>query len=170
MKKYELTDECIQHGVRKLYRIKAVKDFGNVRTGELGGFIEKEENLSHKGNAWVYGNAKVSGNAGVYGDAWVYGNAKVSGNAGVYGNARVSGNAEIYNNTHLLQIGGIGSRDAITTFFRTKEKEIYVKCGCFAGNIDEFEEAVEEEHKGTKHFDTYKTAIKLAKLQIELED
>jgi len=101
MKKYELTGEVkVKFGVT-FKRIRALIDFGNVKKGELGGFIEKEENLSHENNAWVYGNAKVygdarvSGNAEVSGDAWVYGNAKVYGDAWVYGNAEVSGNARV---------------------------------------------------------------------------
>ena len=62
MKKYELTQESIEVKGIILYRIKALMGFSNVKEGELGGFIEKEENLSHSGNAWVYGNAWVSGN------------------------------------------------------------------------------------------------------------
>ena len=30
-------------------------------TGELGGFVEKEENLKQSGDAWVSGHAEVSG-------------------------------------------------------------------------------------------------------------
>ena len=76
-----------------------------IRKGELGGWIEKESNLS--GNAWVSGNAEVYddafvyGNALVYGDAEVYGNARVYGDAEVYGNARVSGDAEVYGNAKV---------------------------------------------------------------------
>jgi hypothetical protein len=57
MKKYEFTDETIDFCGRKLTRIRAVIDFGSVKAGNLGGFIEKESNLSHDGNAWVSGNA-----------------------------------------------------------------------------------------------------------------
>lgn len=46
MKKYELTNETKRLGDRTLYRIKAIRDFGDVKTGELGGWIEKESNLS----------------------------------------------------------------------------------------------------------------------------
>ena len=146
MKKYELTTEFITVFGIKLFRIKAIRAFGNVEAGELGGFVEKEENLSHNGDAWVYGDAGVYGNAGVSGDAWVL------------------------KKTHLFQVGALGSRNRFTTFFRTKNKEIFVTCGCFEGNIDKFEKAVEETHGGTKHEQTYKTAIALAKLQIDLED
>ena len=86
MKKFELdaSTETVFFG-RKFFRVKALMSFGNVEKGELGGYVEKESNLSQDGNAWVYGDARVSG------DAWVYGNAEVSGDALVYGNAWVYG-------------------------------------------------------------------------------
>ena len=96
MKKYELTEETFTVFGKTLYRIRAVRDFGSVKTGEFGGYIEKKENLSHFGDAWIYGDARVFGNARVSGNARVYGNARVSGNARVYGDARVSGNAWAY--------------------------------------------------------------------------
>ena len=58
-KKYELTDNTIEYDGKTLYQIKALKNFGNVKTGYLGGYVEKEENLSHEGNCWVDDNAKV---------------------------------------------------------------------------------------------------------------
>ena len=146
MKKYEITNESINFRGVKLFRIRALQDFRDVKAGDLGGYIEKEENLSQYDYCWVYGNARV------------------------YGNAEVYGNADAYKDTHVLQIGAIGSRDDTTTFFRTKDKKIYVICGCFGGDIEKFEKAVEKEHKDTKHEKAYKLAIELAKLQIELED
>ena len=83
MKKFELvTDMSIPFLGRKLFRIRALVDFttkwGNtVKAGDLGGYVEKEDNLSHDGDAWVFGNARVSGNAWVFGNAKVYGNALV---------------------------------------------------------------------------------------------
>ena len=101
MKKFELTAECITFLGRKLFHIKALVAFGNVEAGELGGYIEKEENLDQGGNAWVCGDAKVYGNAWVYGNAEVYGNAKVCGDAEVYGGAKVCGDAEVYGNAKV---------------------------------------------------------------------
>ena len=72
---------------KKLYRIEALKDFSDVKAGDLGGYIESEDNLSHDGNAWVYDNACVRDNA------WVYDNACVRDNAWVYDNACVRDNA-----------------------------------------------------------------------------
>ena len=57
MRKFELTTDTKMRFGKKLFRIKALIDFGNVKAGEKGGYIEKEENLSQCGNAWVYGNA-----------------------------------------------------------------------------------------------------------------
>lgn len=58
-KKYELTDEILEVGGRVLHRIKALRDFGNIKQGEIGGWIENEDNLSHCGDCWVYGDAEV---------------------------------------------------------------------------------------------------------------
>lgn len=237
--KYRLIPEdCKINYGRKLYRIKALKDFGVVKAGELGGYIESENNLSFDGEAWVcknaevfdnaricndakiYGNARIYGNAivsnkatiegkalvydnalicdnawvwgkayvcgnakvfgtarvydktGVYGNARVYGNAIIRGNALVCGNATIYGNAVLDDNviiekdTDWFRVGPIGSRNGFTTFALNKDKSIYVFCGCFHGNIDEFEKAVEETHKGTKYEEEYKLAIALAKKKI----
>ena len=108
MKKFELTNEFIANRFgTKLFRIRALVEFGDVEAGELGGYVEKESNLGHDDNAWVYGNARVYGdalvydNARVYDNAWVYGDAQVSGDALVYGNARVCGNAWVYGNARV---------------------------------------------------------------------
>ena len=80
--KYEFTDDTlITDDGAVLHRIKALVSFAGVDAGDLGGWVEKEENLDSSGDAWVYGNAQV------YGDARVYGNAQVSGDARVYGDA-----------------------------------------------------------------------------------
>ena len=95
-KKYKLTEETINVNGKTLYRIKSLKDFGNVKKGDKGGFVEKEENLSQSGDCWVYDNAKVYNNAKVFDYADIYGNAEIFGNAIVSGNARVYGNAKVY--------------------------------------------------------------------------
>ena len=58
-KKYKLTNETIKIDGITLYRIRAIKSFSNVKAGDFGGWVEKEENLSQMGDAWVYSNAKV---------------------------------------------------------------------------------------------------------------
>jgi len=102
MRKYKLTKEKKEISGTTLYRIEALRDFGDVKKGDKGGFIEKEENLSHEGNCWVYDNACVFDNARVFDDARVYDNACIFDNAWVHGvacifdNAWVHGDALVY--------------------------------------------------------------------------
>ncbi len=172
-RKFELTDETVTagHGA-VLYRIRAVEDIPLhcVRKGDLGGFVEKIENLS--GNAWVfddaqvygyaqvfgdaqvsddaqvYGDARVYGDSHVYGDARVYGYAQVFGGARVSGYARVSGDALVYGDGHLTearhvqQVIGIGSEGRTATFFRTLGGGHILNIGCWSGNIQTLMEEV----------------------------
>ena len=131
MKKYTLldTDTKIIFG-KKLFRIKALIDFDDVKKGELGGYVEDEKNLNHIDDAWVYGDAKV------YDDAEVYGNAKVYSDAWVFGNA------------DYATVKGFGSHYRHTTFMRCKDGSVKVACGCFLGTLDEFREQVKDTREG----------------------
>ena len=138
MKKFELTSEFITNVLgTKLFRIKALVEFGDVSAGELGGYIEKEGNLSQDGSAWVSGNARV------------------------YGNAWVSGNARVYGNADYATAKGFGRIFRTTTFFRKKDKDIGVSCGCFYGTLEEFRKKVKETHGESK---TAKEYLMLADL------
>ena len=97
-KKYELTNETKKYYGCTLHRIKALKDFGDVKKGDLGGWIEKEYNLSQEGNCWVYEDAKVFDDARISDNALVYENAILSDNAMVSENAVIYGNAKVYEN------------------------------------------------------------------------
>ena len=188
MKKFELTTEFKMFCGIKLYRIKALFSFGNVAEGELGGCIEKEENLDQSGDAWVSGDALVCGNAVVCGDARVYGNAEVCGNARVYGNARVCGdavvcgdarvygnavvygNAEVCGNADYTTIKGFGSVFRNTTFFRQKDNTIGVVCGCFYGTLEEFRNKVTETHGDTKYAKEYLMIADLMEMHFAKEN
>lgn len=155
MKKFELTTKSITNEVgKKLFRIKALIDFGDVKAGELGGYVEKEGNVSQDDNAWVsgdaevFGNAKVSDNAKVSGRAWVFGNARVSGDALISGNAWVSGDARVYDNADYALVQGFGIKFRCTTFYRGKNEKIMVNCGCFHGDLEEFRKQVKETRSG----------------------
>ena len=103
-KKYEL----IPSDIEGLFRVKALKDFNNVKKGDIGGYIQSQNNLSHYGNCWIYDNAVVRDNAKVYGDAKVcdeaivMDDAKVCGNVQIYDNAFVSGNAHVFDNVVVI--------------------------------------------------------------------
>ena len=176
MKKYELTSETQDFMGRTLYRIKALVSFGDVRAGDLGGWVEGEKNLGQNGDAWVfddawvYGNAIVSGDARVSGNAIVSGNAWVSGDAEVYGNAIVSGDARVGKIGAIFWIEAIGSRNGTTTFFQCKDKKIRVSCGCFFGDLEEFAEKVKETHGDNEYGRVYMLAIEMAKARIGNEN
>ena len=134
MKKFELTTESITFLGRKLFRKKALISFGNVVAGELGGYIEKEGNLSHEGNAWVCGDASVCGDA------------------------------------DIATISGFGSKYSTTTFFRTKNDEIAVKCGCFYGTLAEFREKVKETHGDNRYAKEYLMIADLMEMHFRGEE
>lgn len=131
MKKYEFTGETKVIDDVTVHQIRALVDFSDVLAGDIGGWIEKEENLSHDGTAWVYDDARVS------------------------------------STRHVLVVGPIGSRDEFTTFYRDRNNEITVKCGCFLGKIDAFLDKVADTHGDSKHGTVYRAAAALAKLQID---
>lgn len=58
----------------------------------------------------------------------------------------------------------MGSGLDFTTFFRSKDKQIHVKCGCFCGDIDAFALKVQATHGDNQHAKTYMAAIELAKM------
>jgi carbonic anhydrase/acetyltransferase-like protein (isoleucine patch superfamily) len=105
--KYALTREVITVADTRVTRIVAVRDFGEIKRGTLGGFIESEENLSHEGNCWigdqaiVYDEARVTENAIIKGRARVFQEAHVYGNALVDGTSRVHEWAKVYENAHI---------------------------------------------------------------------
>lgn len=113
MKKFELTGEFKMLFGTRLFRIRALANFGDVACGDLGGYVEKEENLSHDGDAWVSGDADYA------------------------------------------CVKGFGSEFRNTTFFRTKDEHIGVRCGCFYGTLDAFREKVKETHGDTKYAKEY---------------
>ena len=181
MKKYKFTDETMYFYGCTLHRIQALRSFSDVKEGDLGGWIEHEDNLSQEGKCWVYGDAQVFESARVYGDAEVAGSAKVYGDADVFGSVRVydntwvAGSVEVYGDTTLkehalvtstadyLSIGPLGSRNDFTTFYRNADGRIMVTCGCFNGDLEAFEQAVTETHGESEHGKAYRAAIYTAK-------
>ena len=102
------------------------------KKGELGGFIEKEENLSQEGDAWVSDNAQV------------FGDAQVSGTARVYDDACVSGTACLKSDADHCGFDCFGSSNRHTHAYLTSDNTVEITCGCFRGSIGEFEKRVKK--------------------------
>ena len=117
--KYEFVSAETGYMGKTLYRIRALKSFGDVKKGDLGGRIEKEANLSQSGNCWVYcipeedswggypdslvcDSAKVDGDARVYVGAIIENNAHVFGNAVISGNATINGSSKVYGDAKII--------------------------------------------------------------------
>lgn len=120
-KKYKLTEETLEIDGHVLNRIIALRDFGEVKKGDLGGFIEKESNLAHYWNCWIYNDAVVRGNAMVCDNAMVCGNAMVYGDATVYGAAKVCGNAKVCGEATVYGNADVGYRLYFKTSARAKQ-------------------------------------------------
>ena len=101
--KYEMTD-VRWPGNHRLRAIRAKRDIPlhGVKVGDIGGYIEKLENLSEDGDAWVAHYARVTEKAHVSGDALVTAWAHVSGCAQICGSAAVGGHAEIRSQGRVL--------------------------------------------------------------------
>ena len=97
-KKYELLEVSPSSN---LYRIRALRDFGDVHAGDLGGYVQSESNLSHEELCWVYDNAVVKDNAYIGECAMLRDNAIVSGNARVVGYCTVSDDAVIKDKVYI---------------------------------------------------------------------
>ena len=106
-KKFELTDIIMRYKGRTLHRIKSLKDFGNVKKGDLGGWIESKDNLSQFDNCWVYDEGKVYDCGAVYGNGQVYENGQVYDNGEVYDNGAVFGNGEVFDNGQVYDNGKV---------------------------------------------------------------
>ncbi len=100
--KYEILPEPYHRlDDKPFYRIRALRDFGHVKAGQLGGLIQGPDNLSQDGECWVNDEAIVWGNAQVRRNAWVENNASVGECAVVSGNALVSGAVEIEGSAYI---------------------------------------------------------------------
>ena len=168
-KKYEFTGETKEFRRRILHRIKRIKD------GLIGGWIESEENLSHSGGCFVYGNAMVYDDAKIFDDAVVFGNARVVDNARVYGNAMIYSNAEVCGNVRVCKgriIGQISQpykdifqyqcEKRVLTAILTEDNEILYSIGC-QDNItkEQFLDRIHNEGGGLKENPHRKEYLKL---------
>ena len=119
-KKYEITDITMEFGERTLYRIRALKDFANVKKGDLGGWVSSENNLSQEGNCWIYNEAKCMDNAKMYnnstmhdysemydysimrGDSEMHSYTEMHDYSIMYGYSKMCGNSKMYDDSKMF--------------------------------------------------------------------
>lgn len=132
-KKYELTGETTVYRYRTLYRIRALKDFNDVKKGDLGGWIENEANLSQEGGCWIYDNAKAYDNGKVVEDACLRENACIHGCASISGNARASVNAVIFESASVFGNAVVLDTARIHGYARVYEYARVLQCARVEG-------------------------------------
>ena len=88
-----------------LYRIRALKDFGPVKAGTLGGFVASTRNLSQDGDCWVADDACVYDEAFISCDAQIRGLACVYGRARIFDKGQVLGCAHVFNDAWVFKNG-----------------------------------------------------------------
>lgn len=113
MKKYEMTTDFKEMNCgTKVYRIRALKNIEkhDVIAGQLGGFIEKESNLSQSvsDTSWVDDEAVVMGQTELVGSVLVKHNAVVEGDSKLFGHLIVN------EKSHLVDTYLIGENNQIT--------------------------------------------------------
>lgn len=74
---------------------------------------------------------------------------------------KVENNKEI---KEMIKFEGFGSTHRCTYFFKLTDGQIYVRCGCFAGYINEFREQVKETHGDNKFAKEYEAVANLAEM------
>lgn len=160
MKKYKiLEDGSIKFRGKSLCRIQALIDFADVKAGDIGGYVESEENLSHEGEAWVYDNAivcddarvfhnakvrwdaKVFDHAKVYYEAEIHGSAEIYGNAEVFCDAYVEGNAKIYGNAEVYDYAEVHDYAEIFDNAKVSGKACICSCTEIYGNAKIYEKS-----------------------------
>jgi hypothetical protein len=87
-KKYEIIDR-VKGGLK---RIRALKDFDDVKSGDLGGFIFSDDCLSHDGNCWAYDGSSLGSHTLAIDDAKIK-------SSRIYSYAFIKGKAIIENST-----------------------------------------------------------------------
>ena len=83
------------------HRVRALKDFGDVKKGQLGGLVQTPDNLSQEGDCWIGDNAFVCGSARVVDSALVNGNSLVTEHALIGGNAVFTDQAKASGHCHI---------------------------------------------------------------------
>ena len=98
---YEMKYELIPSDMEGFYRVKALRDFNDVKKGDIGGYVESENNLSQLGYCWIYDNAVVRDNAKIYNNAVIRDYATVCHDARIWGDSKILNYCQIYGNVEV---------------------------------------------------------------------
>ena len=114
---------------RKVQRIYALRSFGNVKAGTIGGFVEHAENLSQEDTCWIADGAMALGWSLVNKDAQLRGRAMLDQHAVITDQAIVEENALLSGTAIACDHAVIGGRTYAIDGVMFRDRCV-VKCHC----------------------------------------
>ncbi len=159
----------------KAYRIRALKNFNDVRKGDLGGWIQQESNLSQDGDCWVYDDAVVRDNARVSDNAVIRDDAEICHNAVVRDDAVVRDATIVRDDAIVRDYAVVRDNDVVTkdVLFVNKVYDLtltdnHIYYGCVRKTIQEWKEWLDDDSeiietpRNTKKFKIIEKTLRYA--------
>ena len=139
-KKYSIVKkDKIEFNGHTLYRIKALRNIDELtKKGDLGGYIETEENLSQEDDCFVFGNAKVYGESRLTGHAMATDNAVVKNI--ISDEAYFTGNSIVVGNGEFCLYGQVDFNGNAKVNFRIGSDYTFADGSSFGGDVIAFVE------------------------------
>lgn len=114
MQKYTTIDQTTRlPDGRNIHRIKALRDFGTIKAGTIGGFIMHWENLSQTGNCWVAEDAVAAGLSRISENALLTGRAMIDDRVMLAGSVIVRDEAYLYDHVFVYGNAIVGEKSVI---------------------------------------------------------
>lgn len=140
-KKYELVPETItEFYCRPMYRIRALKDFSDVKKGDLGGYVESEYNLSQTGNCWIYDDsivglgARIIDNAIVKECSSVIKHSEISDSAIIEKGSRIDESSMVCDQSRVIK-SIVTNRSSVIYNSTIHEKSLIEQSSCICGAV-----------------------------------
>lgn len=147
MRKYKFNGKSEVYRGYKVRQIQAVRDFGNVKKGDAGGWICYDGALSHEGDCWIDSDSIIGSEICIHDNAQLI-DTRIVGDCMIYGNARIEGcRGSVYGRinhtmTDLKQITSILSNiyDICYSGYEivNGKKEHYISVGCQSHKVSEW--------------------------------
>lgn len=147
MRKYKFIGLTEMFYGYKMQQIQAVRDFGNVKKGEVGGWVCYDGQLSHDGDCWVGFNSRISYNICVCDNAQLF-------RSNIFGSC-VVGKSAVLEDVNTSVFGRIyhtiKNCDNVTSIIQTNydicysgyeivkgKKEHYISVGCQVHKVSDW--------------------------------
>jgi carbonic anhydrase/acetyltransferase-like protein (isoleucine patch superfamily) len=109
------------------FRIASEPDAPSIETGDSGGWIQCEDNLSQSDNCWVMGDSVIYGNARVQDDAIIWGGSRIYENARIIGRATID-DSQVYGHAVVGASTSIEEKSCIKDFAVIEARSGSIRC------------------------------------------